>query len=242
MERAVARLPSNPAAWGTLALLYVDEERFGYNRRQGGPSSLDRAKDAAQRALRLDPAATRALEAMMIVFAVSGEQDEAVRMGERALAANPNDTELAGDVGFRLCVAGQIEKGTALIQRALALNPAHAGAFYGNLSFCSYLDGRYDAAVDDIRQANPEQHHFYNLLAAISLAQAGQLDEARRYAALFAAQRPDFIRNWDAEWKNRLARDRDRARLREGGEKAGLIAPRPASAPNEAGAQATSRG
>jgi adenylate cyclase len=229
LESAVARLSSNPVAWGTLAVLYVDEARFAYNRKGGATTALDRAKEAAQNALRLDPDDTRALEALMLTLGVAGDHDGSLRMGERAVALNPNDTELSAELGQRMCMAGEPDRGSALIRQALELNPAHAGFYNGSLSFCAYVLGDFEAAVGYVAVASPDQHQFYNLLAAISLAQVGRLHEAGLFAVRFRAQRPDFVKNWDMEWTGRLRRARDKAAVREGAEKAGLIDPLPAS-------------
>ena len=55
LERVVDRFPAYATAWALLSMIYIDEYRFGYNPRPGVPSVLDRALDAANRAVGLDP-------------------------------------------------------------------------------------------------------------------------------------------------------------------------------------------
>ena len=52
LERAVKSDPDYPDAWASLSLSYLDEHRFNYNPK---PNPLDRAQDAAQRAVATDP-------------------------------------------------------------------------------------------------------------------------------------------------------------------------------------------
>ena len=54
LERAVKSDPGYSDAWACLAAIYLDEYRFNYNPR---PDPLDRALDAARRAVALDPPA-----------------------------------------------------------------------------------------------------------------------------------------------------------------------------------------
>ena len=51
LERAVARYPSYATAWAMLSMLYLDEDRFGFNAEAGLPDGDRNASiDAARRA------------------------------------------------------------------------------------------------------------------------------------------------------------------------------------------------
>ena len=91
---------------GESSFLYLDEDRFGFNVKPGLPNALERATDAARRAIALNPEDVRALQALMMSLFLNKEHEEAVRIGERALAVNPNDTELMGELGSRVSLAG----------------------------------------------------------------------------------------------------------------------------------------
>ena len=48
LKRAVARYPSYATAWAMLSMLYLDEDRFGFNPRPGSPTATQRAIEAAR--------------------------------------------------------------------------------------------------------------------------------------------------------------------------------------------------
>ena len=232
MERTVARFPGYATALAMLSFLYLDEDRFGFNVKPGSPNALERATDAARRAIALNPEDVRALQALMMSLFLNKEHDEAVRIGERALAVNPNDTELMGELGSRVSLAGNWQRGSALVEGARALNPAQSGFYNGTLALCAYMLGDYPAAAGLIRQTNSDRYPFYNLVAAVTYAQMGWRKEADEARALFVRQRPDFEAKWHDEWAKRLTRTADRVHLEQGARKAGFsIPPEPAARP-----------
>ena len=126
LERAVEHFPDYATAWAMLSFLYLDEDRFGFNPKLGAPAPLDRALEAARRAVALDPDNARALQALMATLFFRQELEESLRVGERALAVNPNDTELLAEFGTRLAESGEWARGSALVEQALARNPGHS--------------------------------------------------------------------------------------------------------------------
>jgi TolB-like protein len=224
MERTVARFPRFSTAWAMLSFLYLDEDRFGFNRMLDSPKALERATDAARRSVALNSEDVRGLQALMMSLFLSGEHNEALRVGERALELNPNDTELLGELGSRTSLAGDWQRGAALVERARALNPAHAGFYNGTLALCAYMLGDYEAAAGLIRQTTVDRYPFYHLVAAITYGQLGS-QEANEHRMAFLRQRPEFLDNWKVEWARRVTRSEDRAHLDEGARKAGFKIP-----------------
>ncbi|MBB4297132.1 hypothetical protein GGI55_001659 [Rhizobium leguminosarum] len=55
LESAVARYPSFATAWAMLSILYLDEDRFRFNRKPISSAPIDRSFQAARRAVQLDP-------------------------------------------------------------------------------------------------------------------------------------------------------------------------------------------
>jgi adenylate cyclase len=142
LEQAVERFPDYSTAWAMLSFLYLDEDRFGFNPKSGDLAPLDRALEAAHRAVALDPDNVRALQALMTTLFFRQELKESLRVGERALALNPNDTELLAEFGTRLAESGEWARGSALVEQALARNPGHSGYYYGILALCDWVTGR----------------------------------------------------------------------------------------------------
>ena len=81
LERTVQRFPSYATAWALLSLMDIDELRFRYRINATAPSPLDRAIDAARRAVALDPTNARAMQARMLSLFFNNEVDAALKRG-----------------------------------------------------------------------------------------------------------------------------------------------------------------
>jgi adenylate cyclase len=224
LERAVEHFPDYATAWAMLSVLYLDEDRFGFNPKSGALAPLDRALEAAHRAVALDPDNVRALQALMTTLFFRQEVEESLRVGERALALNPNDTELLAEFGTRLAESGEWARGGALVEQALARNPGHSDYYRGILALCDYMQGDYNRALANIRRANLGKFHIYHAVAAVIYAELGMASEAVEAGARFARMSPRFIANLSAELTKRNFRPEDRARLLASLRKAGVSA------------------
>ena len=225
LERAVARYPSYATAWAMLSMLYLDEDRFGFNPRPGSPTATQRSIDAARLANRLDPENVRGLQALMMALFFTEQPVEALQVGERAVALNPNDTELLGEFGSRLGQAGDHKRGMALMEQALARNPGHSGYYNGTLAQLAYLDRDYHRAELLMRQVSLEKFPLYHFVSAIIYAQLGMKPEAAEARDRFLQVRPTFFDQWDREVAKRNYGPKDGALLAEGARKAGFPVP-----------------
>ncbi|WP_086998475.1 adenylate cyclase [Rhizobium sullae] len=224
LESAVARYPSFATAWAMLSIIYLDEDRFRFNRNINGSPPINRSLQAARRAVQLDPDNTRAHQALMTALFFHQEVSEALRVGEQALATNPNDTELLGEFGTRVAMSGEWQRGAELLDRALALNPGGAGYYHGTRALAAYMLHDNKTAVIEIKQADLQKFPLFHAVAAVIYVNAGMMDDARREAFSFNEMQPDFIPNVVAELKARNFRPADRARLIADIRKAGLPA------------------
>lgn len=222
LEQITARYPEHATSWAMLSYIYLDEDRFQLNRRPGPPSPTERAREAAERAVRIDPENVRALQALMAVLYFSKQPAEALRIGTRALQLNPNDTELLAEFGSRVAQAGDWPRGAALIEEALSKNPGHSGYYTGLLALAAYMEGDDIRAADLIRRANLRQFSIYHFVAALIFSRLGLQAETAQSRAEFLKQRPDFFKDFDAELDARNFNARDRAILRRGAIQAGF--------------------
>ncbi|WP_246690448.1 adenylate cyclase [Microvirga aerophila] len=238
LERAVALHPDYATAWAMLSVLYLDEDRFGFNLRAGSNSPIQRSLEAARRAIRLDPQNVRSLQALMMALFFAQQPAEALAVGERAVALNPNDTELLGEFGTRLGQAGAWQRGAELLEQALARNPGHSGYYSGTLAVYAYMQHDYARAESLIRQAALEKFPLYHFVAAVIYAQLGKGSEATEARDQFLRMRPTIFENWDDEMAKRNYRPEDTAHFAEGARKAGF--PVPARTAAETALQAAS--
>jgi len=225
LEQVTARYPEHATGWAMLSYLYLDEDRFQLNRRPGSPTPAERARDAAERAVRIDPENVRALQALMTVLYFSREPAEALRIGSQALALNPNDTELLGEFGSRVAQAGDWPRGAALIEEAMVRNPGHSGYYVGLLALAAYMQGDDGRAADLIRRANLRRFSVYHFVAALIFARLGLEAETAQSRTEFLKQRPRFFEDFDGELSKRNFNARDRAIIIRGATQAGFPVP-----------------
>jgi TolB-like protein/cytochrome c-type biogenesis protein CcmH/NrfG len=238
LERAVAAHPDYATAWAMLSVLYLDEDRFGFNPRAESHAAIERSLEAARRAIRLDPENVRSLQALMMALFFARQPDEALEIGERAVALNPNDTELLGEFGTRLGQAGAWQRGAELLEQALARNPGHSGYYSGTLAVYAYMQRDYARAESLIRKAALEKFPLYHFVAAVIYAQLGKEKEAAEARDQFLRMRPTIFEHWDDEMAKRNYRPEDAALFAEGARKAGF--PVPARTTAETALQGTS--
>lgn len=225
LEGAVARYPSYATAWAMLSMAYLDEERYRFNPAPDGLAPIERALRTARRAVLLEPANTRSLQALMTAMFFNHETVEAIRIGDQALADNPNDTEFMGEFGTRLAIMGQWERGAALLDRAIAFNPGGGGFYRGTRALAAYMLGDTVNAVALIRQADMRKFPLFHGVAAVIFAEAGLMDEAHREGDTFIKMRPDFVASFFTEMRSRNMQPDDLTRLLAGLRKAGVNVP-----------------
>ncbi|CAH1672126.1 TPR_REGION domain-containing protein [Hyphomicrobiales bacterium] len=222
LSKTVAQNPSYSTGWAMLAYLYLDEDRLGFNRQQQPLAGKVRAREAAERAARLDPSNVRALQALMVVLFYSKEPEAALKIGERALALNPNDTEILAEYGSRLAQSGNRARGLAMIEEAIERNPNQTRYFIAILAQNYYLIGNNERALYWIRRANMSKFANYYLTAALIFARAHLEEETKASVREFLKMRPHFFENFDEELAMRNFNTQDRLILIEGARRAGF--------------------
>jgi adenylate cyclase len=188
LERAVKSDPSYSDAWAYLCQVYLDEHRHEYNPR---PDPLDRALDAAQRAVALDATSQRAHQVLALAYFYRRDRDAFVAEAERAIALNPNNALVLALLGGQLQMVGD-ERGIAFVRRAMKVDPLHPTWFYLPIAAHHFENGQYEEALAAARQVNiPGFPPTHFLLAAI-YAQMGRQEEARSAAEELLRLRPGF--------------------------------------------------
>lgn len=226
LEDAVRRFPDYATAWALLSQAYVDEIRFRYPiDPSSSPASIDRALEAARRAVELDPENIRALQAQMFALYFHGEVETALKIGEQALGLNPNDTELVGEYGYRLALAGHWPRGCDLMNEARERNPGPLAYYESGLALCSYFKGDLREAVMWITKTPAPENPNYHLIAAAVYGEAGQTIEAARERAWLEAHAPQLVANLRSEVALRVVRPEDVDRFLQSLRKAGIASP-----------------
>src|SRR5688572_25455256 len=149
LEQAVDRAPSNADCWAMLSWIYSHEHAHGFNVR---PGSLERALEAARRAVDIAPSNPLAQQTLAVVLFFRKETAGCLSAAERAIALNPLDT--SNEAMFLIAFTGDWDRGCALIRRAMEWNPHHPRWYGLNLAINEYRLANYRAAVDETVKAN----------------------------------------------------------------------------------------
>ena len=109
----------------------------------------------------------------------------------KALELDPSNADALAALTDITVMNGQAAAAIEHIEKALRLDPHPSGWYYWELGLAQYAAGQYATAVKTLRKEATYRSGSRRILAA-SLAQLGQLEEARREAMLFMASNPRF--------------------------------------------------
>ena len=228
LQRGVELDPGYASAWAALAETYLDELIFGYNPRHEG-DALDRALDAAQRAVMLDPENSMAYHVLSNTHFHRGDLDEFKAAGTRAIALNPNHADMLSDFGIRLCCIGEWDRGRELTDKAIALSPTHPGWFHAAAVLDHYRRGEYEAALVEAKQFRSPGLVWHFVFLAMCYGQLGHDQEAGAACDELSAMVPDFAEHAWAHLAAWNFQDDYLQRVVDGLRKAGLAVPDSAS-------------
>lgn len=195
LNRAVERYPDYAPAHSMLAFMLLLSSHLNLS----GPQ-LARARELAARAAELDDSDPWAHVALGYVAFMSRHTTESVGEFQRALELNPNFAAAHGYLGWALAYDGQSEQAITHIDEAIRMSPhdPQNAIFTTGVAIAHYLAGRYSEAVASCRKAFQQRSGLARgtRVYVASLAQAGQLDEARAALAKVKESHPDLSIAW----------------------------------------------
>ena len=194
LEHAVELDPGYASAWAALAETYLNELIFSFNPRADS-NPLDRALEAAQKAVVLDPESSMAYHMLSNTHFHRAELDEFRAAAARAIALNPNHADMLADVGVRLCCVGEWDRGMELAEKAIFLSPTHPGWFHGAPTLDHYNKGKFEDALAEAKQVQTAGLSWNFVLVAMCCGQLGREEEARAACGKLVELVPDFGEN-----------------------------------------------
>jgi TolB-like protein len=197
LQRAVERYPNYAPAHSMLAFDLLVSGYIGWSTME---LQVKRAAILAARAAELDNSDAWAHLALGYVALTLRRTDEAIEEFQRALDLNPNFAAAHGYFGLALAFDGRTDEAIAHSEQAIRMSPhdPQNAIFNVGLAVAHYLEGRYAEAVGFGRNALRERfgmtggHRIY----VASLAQAGQIDEARAALTRLQELQPDLSIAW----------------------------------------------
>jgi TolB-like protein/Flp pilus assembly protein TadD len=169
-ERAVELEPGIAEAWIGLVPLYL---------RIKDPPQIERAREAIEKALAIDPDNPEAHVRLGLVLAYEGEVGLGWLEAERALELGPDNPLALSVIAGKAHAAGDLDRAIELQSRAVAIDPLHI-VNRGNLTVFLEHAGRLDEAMVQARKADelsPGDQSNLKALARIRLMQ-GYPEEA----------------------------------------------------------------
>ncbi len=176
-RQAIAVDPDYALAWTGLSRIHQLQAGFGFAPIDEG---FERAREAAQQALRLAPDLAEAhLELGLVQQNHDWNWTAADASFRRALELAPGDAHVLDGAASLARILGQHEKALALIRKALALDPLSA-AIHREAAMVYFMSNRLEDAATSLQMAldlNPKGGLTHAFLAMTRLLQ-GRSDEA----------------------------------------------------------------
>jgi adenylate cyclase len=199
LQRAVERYPNYAPAQSMLAFDLLLSGYVGWSVGDQEPVVRQAASYAA-RAAELDDSDPWAHFALGFVAFTRRGTDDAVEQFQRALQLNPNFAAAHGYLGLALALGGRPDQAIAHSEEAIRMSPhdPQNAVFNMGLAAAHYVAGRYTEAVGFGRKALQQRdgmtggHRIY----CASLAQAGQIDEARVALRRLKELQPEISLAW----------------------------------------------
>jgi adenylate cyclase len=197
LRRAVERYPNYAPAHSMLAFALLISRQVGWLSME--PEVNEPAARAAH-AVELDDRDPWAHLALAYVAFTRRRTDEAVDEFQRALDLNPNFAAAHGYLAMALALDGRSEKAIEHAEQAIRMSPndPQNAIFNVALAGSHYLAGRYNEAIVCGRKAMQQRFGLTNghRIYIASLAQAGQMDEARVALAKLQELQPEHSIAW----------------------------------------------
>jgi len=190
-QRAIDLDPNYAAAYTALGEAYYETVVSGWT--EFREDAIERAESLAQKALALDPVATRAYRLLSTINMYKRRYDLALGQIDRALEINPSDAENYWQRGNILVWAGKAEEALPWLEGVLRFDRVHTLTSQ-DLCIVYYFLRRYSEAVEAGdralargagRSVQTEVHPF---LAAAYAQNLSPLFDVQRFAAQFGTQ------------------------------------------------------
>ncbi|MCH8113826.1 MAG: tetratricopeptide repeat protein, partial [Proteobacteria bacterium] len=184
-EEAIALDPAFADAYAGYARAAVDVWRFDYI--QFMPSALARktAKDAANKALELNPDVPTAHSVLALLKMVEGEHAGALEAARRAVYLDPNNSDAYVNLTVVLGYAGQHTEALEAITTALRLNPKPPRYLQSYYGWSLFMNRQYERAIEVLEPIREEAGGMFGLgdspgeTLAMAYAMLGRQKEAR---------------------------------------------------------------
>jgi len=184
---AIARDETYGPAYINLALARALNGEFG----RASDAVLREARDLADKGLALAPDQATGHRVQSLVRLYMRDHEASEHHLRLALELNPYDAECIEQMGLLLTMRGRPYEALGWFARAIRVDPLHPHWYQFDRSLALYMMGEYRQAAEALELATRPAPWIRTRLAAC-YARAGEMDAARRQAALVEAESDGF--------------------------------------------------
>ena len=179
LEEAVQLDPRYAAAWTQLANTFVGDVFMG--RSDSREDSLEKALNAANKALEVEEGYPTALTILGYVNLFRGDYDSAVGLMRKAVAREPRNAEIIATCAYAMVYADLLDDALEFIRRAIELSPISPMWYFVCLGMCYHARGENELAISTLREAIAMEPGSALARPYIisALVEAGLVDEAK---------------------------------------------------------------
>jgi TolB-like protein/class 3 adenylate cyclase/tetratricopeptide (TPR) repeat protein len=189
LTQAVERDPNLARAWTALAAAHDYSVSFGADLH----AAEAKAKEAAERAIEIDPMDADAHQALAEVLVTLGEFTRAQAEFETALRLNPGHADILANYASWASAFGQPKLGADAADRALRLDPNYGSGIANRTRNAYFTAERYEDALRMVERQPPESRTRWGWAQrAASNAALGRSEEARAAVAEALERHPDL--------------------------------------------------
>ena len=216
-EQAVAAAPTYARAYGQLAWFNATRSWF----EPGNASHLDRAREFALEAVKLDPSDGQCWQFLGNIHLYRREFDQAERCNQQAQALNPNDLRVVATGAEVLAYLGRWEEALEALRQFEALEPLPPNWHWEVLGLIHFNLGRYSEAAETITRMSALNYWNHARLAAC-YSHLGNFEKAQEHLKAYMAEAPDASIQGYAQSENYFKNPEDLEPWLEGLRKVGL--------------------
>jgi len=174
------RLDPNFAA--AYAILFYALYRDWFNQWSDDPLILDRAFEAAEKAVVLDKTLPLARAYLAWAYLSKKQHERAIEEAECALSLDPSSAEAHARLGEILNMSGRPEDGLTLLNDAMRLDPHYPVHYIMFLGDAYYVMGNYEEAIAALERCLSRAPYLLapHRTLSVIFANSGRENEARR--------------------------------------------------------------